>query len=129
METDLTTSSWALPTMTSGGNNSGAGYVIFGRAQAPAAISLDEVATGTGGVRILGDRGGDGVSLFSDWGGDGLGFAVSGAADVNNDGCPISFWVLPIAMPLGRTGELLTSSMAGFRSDSYNQVQSTDTPP
>ncbi len=69
-----------------GGNNSGAGYVIFGRAQAPAAISLDEVATGTGGVRILGDRGGDGVSLFSDWGGDGLGFAVSGAADVNNDG-------------------------------------------
>ena len=69
-----------------GGNNSGAGYVIFGRAQVPTAILLDDVAAGIGGARILGERGGDGVSLFSDWGGDGLGFAVSGGADVNNDG-------------------------------------------
>lgn len=52
------------------------------------------------------ERGGDGVSLFSDWGGDGLGFAVSGGADVNNDGLSDIVLGSPYSDAFGENGEL-----------------------
>lgn len=55
------------------GSNSGKSYVVFGKADSTA-VSLSDVANGTGGFAINGEAG------------NGVGFSVSGAGDVNGDG-------------------------------------------
>jgi Ca2+-binding RTX toxin-like protein len=61
---------------SAGGANAGAAYVVFGRAGGFGAAGLDlSSLNGTNGFVIRGQAGGDG-----------LGFAVSAAGDLNNDG-------------------------------------------
>jgi hypothetical protein len=55
------------------GESSGKSYVVFGKANGTA-VSLSDVANGTGGFAINGEAG------------NGVGFSVSGAGDVNGDG-------------------------------------------
>jgi len=55
------------------GESSGKSYVVFGKADSTA-VSLSDVANGTGGFAINGEAG------------NGVGFSVSGAGDVNGDG-------------------------------------------
>jgi hypothetical protein len=55
------------------GESSGKSYVVFGKADGTA-VSLSDVANGTGGFAINGEAG------------NGVGFSVSGGGDVNGDG-------------------------------------------
>jgi hypothetical protein len=57
------------------GLNAGAAYVVFGSASPSAVVNLDDVASGTGGFRIVGEAAGDSA-----------GASVSSAGDVNGDG-------------------------------------------
>ncbi len=61
------------PDSTAGGANSGAVYVVFGKATTTA-VNLASIAAGVGGFRITGVAGDD------------AGAAVSGLGDVNGDG-------------------------------------------
>ena len=58
-----------------GGTQNGTAYVIFGSASLSGIIDLDDLATGTGGFKIIGE------DTF-----DVAGTSVSAAGDVNNDG-------------------------------------------
>jgi hypothetical protein len=58
-----------------GGINSGAAYVVFGKADG-SAVNLDNVALGSGGFKIVGEIAGDEA-----------GRSVAGLGDVNGDGC------------------------------------------
>ncbi len=58
------------------GTDSGAAYVVWGKA-ATTAVNLDNVATGKGGFKILGQAAGD----YAGW-------SVAGIGDVNGNGVP-----------------------------------------
>jgi hypothetical protein len=60
-----------------GGTDSGAAYVVFGKASGTA-VNLDDVAAGTGGFKIIGENAADQLSLW----------ALSDLGDVNGDGRP-----------------------------------------
>lgn len=56
-----------------GGPNAGAAYVVYGRREPQTTVRLDDVATGEGGFKIIGEHGFTGTS-------------VSAAGDINGDG-------------------------------------------
>jgi Ca2+-binding RTX toxin-like protein len=58
-----------------GNDGVGAAYVVFGKASGFSNVSLDDIALGDGGFKIIGENGGD----FAGW-------SVSSAGDVDGDG-------------------------------------------